>query len=204
MQQAEKQIVRVLLIQRRYLILIQHLVLIFQQKINHWGITDANGLYVNVADDIAGIDAALEIAKKWQADAQIHAVFMMSTGELSDEHAFIFKSKSKPGKMFSTYLSNDGKTNSSEESEDAFKEMGYMNHQNLKISSAKAFQISEDLVKGKLKSPEGDYQKVFILAYIPEAKDNVWIFTLMNKNSDKDVVRVLVTGTSGDVQSSLK
>lgn len=176
------------------------------QTANSSGLTNSNGLFNNVSDDIAMLNAASSIAKQWTSDAQTDVVIMISGNRLTNSHIIYFSSKNKPGTIYHVGLDYNNQNVAGSNGEESnvnvqqkFGNIGYIGVNNIKISSVTAFQMAEDYAKSKLKNPLTDYDNIFLLAYGKEFNANVWLYSLTNKTNASDIFRVEIDASSGNI-----
>lgn len=164
---------------------------------------DSYGLFKNAGDDVTMLRIASEAAKKWQPDAQVYLVTLISTikntGVLPKNHSIIFKSNNEPNKIFVVNLDFDNKITYVGDSENQIRETGYIKIDDVKFNSAEAFQKSEELARTYIKYPLSDYSVGFTLLYSKEFKADTWVYTLQAMKTPMDYLKVSIDASSGEV-----
>lgn len=154
----------------------------------------------NVEEDISMINKATESAKKWQLDAKPYIIFVIDNGVIgNDERVVIFKSKNIVGKIFGVTLDFKNNIIHSSEEQDQLGDLGHIDVNNLKISSADAFKMSENFAKGIIKNSRTDYNLTLGLSYNKKMDSHNWVYVLVNKEIESDVVRINVEDSTGRI-----
>ncbi len=161
----------------------------------------SNGLNTNVQDDIAIIDAGEQIAKNWSADAQpANFVTNLAPNSSSVEYLATFISKNNPAKIFFVNLGGNGNVMGSGIFDEAAynhtvgrasaADMGYMNLNQIEISSEKAFNIADAYLRNKGVIIDSSHPATLSLSYSKKLEKHTWVCTAISNGAVASTVTI--------------